>query len=131
MGLHYPGQCIMTNTDQFFVKVCGCGVVHLNFGVAVINVTAETAVAISETLREVATELRSKLPQFSEPSWQKEALWEEPASSSLKSMVLASPFESSSSDNEAKATASSLGYPGNDLVAEGNVVRGRFPQRGL
>jgi hypothetical protein len=60
MSIHHP-PCVMTNTDQFFVRICGCGVVHLSFGPAIINVTQETAIAISETLREVSLELRKRI----------------------------------------------------------------------
>ena len=52
----------MTNTSEFFVRVCGCGVVHLSFGCTIVNVSPEAAIAISETLREVATELKKRIP---------------------------------------------------------------------
>ena len=59
---HHPtAPCIMTNTDQFFVRICGCGVVHMNFGCAIINVSYETAIAITETLKDVSTELKRHL----------------------------------------------------------------------
>lgn len=61
MSAHHGGPCIMTDTDQFYVRICGCGVVHLSFGVAVINVSIETAIAITETLKEVSTDLRNRL----------------------------------------------------------------------
>ena len=51
----------MTDTNQFFVRLCQCGVVHLSFGPAVIHATPETVIAITETLKEVSTGLRQKL----------------------------------------------------------------------
>jgi hypothetical protein len=51
----------MTNTDQFYIRICGCGVVHLSFGATVINISAETAIAITETLKEVSVDLRNRL----------------------------------------------------------------------
>ena len=56
---HAP--CVMTNTDQFLIRVCGCGVVHLSFGPAIINVTAEAMIAITETMKDVAATLRQQL----------------------------------------------------------------------
>jgi hypothetical protein len=61
MGSHPTSPCVMTNTDQFFVRVCECGVVHLSFGSAVIHVSSKAAIAITETLREVSQELRKQL----------------------------------------------------------------------
>ena len=61
MSSHHLSPCVMSNTDQFFVRVCGCGVVHLSFGCATINVSSKTAIAITETLKEVTLELRRKL----------------------------------------------------------------------
>lgn len=58
---HSP--CVMSNTEQFFVKLCSCGVVHLNFGPTVVNATPETIIAITETLREISSELRKRLSQ--------------------------------------------------------------------
>ena len=63
MSTHHS-PCVMTSTDQFLVRVCGCGVVHLNFGPAVIHVTAETTIAITETLKEVAAQLRKQLAAY-------------------------------------------------------------------
>ncbi len=56
---HAP--CVMTDTEQFYIRACGCGIIHLNFGPAVINVTAEVMIAITETLKEAASELRTRL----------------------------------------------------------------------
>ena len=61
MSSHHSSPCIMKNTDQFFVRICGCGVVHMNFGCAIINVSSETAIAITETLKEVSHQLRQQL----------------------------------------------------------------------
>ncbi len=52
--------CVMTDTDSFYVKVCGCGVVHLNFGPTLLNLSPEVLVAVSETLKEVAQGIRLK-----------------------------------------------------------------------
>jgi len=38
-----------------------CGMVHLNFGVAVINLTLEDTIAVTETLQEVSEALRKHL----------------------------------------------------------------------
>jgi hypothetical protein len=60
MSIHKP-PCVMTSSDDFYVCVCGCGLVHLSFGPAVVNATPETVIALSETLREVSAALRAKL----------------------------------------------------------------------
>lgn len=51
----------MTNTDQFYVRICGCGVVHLCFGATTLNLSAETVIAVTETLKEVSQELRVRM----------------------------------------------------------------------
>jgi hypothetical protein len=56
---HAP--CVMTETDQFFVRICGCGVVHLNIGFAVINLSPEATIAVTETLKEVSAKLRKQM----------------------------------------------------------------------
>ena len=61
MSYHHSVPCVMTSSDQFYVRLCTCGVVHLSFGCTVINVSPEAAVAISETLREVTENLRIEL----------------------------------------------------------------------
>ncbi len=61
MSFHHAVPCVMTNMEQFHVRVCGCGVVHISFGSTVVNVSSEVAIAISETLREVSGELRKRL----------------------------------------------------------------------
>lgn len=53
----------MTDTEQFFVRVCDCGVVHLSFGPAIVNATPETVIAITETLKGISAELRNSLRQ--------------------------------------------------------------------
>ena len=53
--------CVMTDTHQFYVRLCPCGVVHLSFGPAVIHATPETVVAIAETLRELSVGLRKDI----------------------------------------------------------------------
>lgn len=63
MSFHHAVPYIMTNPEQFSVRVCGCGVVHMSFGCAVINVSPEAAIAISETLREVLGDLRTHLEE--------------------------------------------------------------------
>ena len=60
MSIHRP-PCVMSDTEQFYVCLCACGVVHLSFGPTVINATPETVIALSETLREVSQELRRRL----------------------------------------------------------------------
>ena len=61
MSYHHSVPCVMTSSDQFYVRLCTCGVVHLSFGCTVINVSPDAAVAISETLREVTENLRIEL----------------------------------------------------------------------
>ena len=51
----------MKDTDSFYIRLCPCGVVHLCFGAATINLTAEALIAVSETLKEVTASLRQKL----------------------------------------------------------------------
>lgn len=48
---------IMRDTEAFYVRICGCGVVHLCFGPTTLNLTQQAVVAVSETLKEVAQEL--------------------------------------------------------------------------
>jgi hypothetical protein len=57
----------MTDTEQFFVRICGCGVVHLCFGPSVVNVTLGTALAITETLKEVMDEAFRRARQAGQP----------------------------------------------------------------
>ncbi len=57
MSAHYA-PCVMTNTDQFSVRLCGCGVVHLTFGVSAVHVSPEALVAMSDILQGVAAEIR-------------------------------------------------------------------------
>jgi hypothetical protein len=54
-------QWIMKDTESFYVRICQCGVIHLCFGAATINLTSEALIAVSETLREVATTLRQQM----------------------------------------------------------------------
>lgn len=58
---NHHAPCVMTDTEQFLVRICGCGVIHLNFGPAIINMTPEALIAVSETLREVALEVRKRI----------------------------------------------------------------------
>lgn len=57
MSAHYA-PCVMTSTDQFSVRLCGCGVVHLTFGVSAVHVSPEALVEMSDILRGVASEIR-------------------------------------------------------------------------
>ena len=61
MSFHHDMPCIMTTTEQFYVRLCSCGVVHLNFGYSVVNVSPEAAIAITETLKELSSELRKRV----------------------------------------------------------------------
>jgi hypothetical protein len=63
---HTP--CVMTTMDSFYVKACGCGVIHLCFGPTTLNLSPEVVIAVTETLREVARDLRNQLiePERSE-----------------------------------------------------------------
>lgn len=61
MSFHHSVPNVMTNSDQFFVRLCGCGVVHMSFGCTVVNLSPEAAVAISETLREVTDSLKIEM----------------------------------------------------------------------
>lgn len=61
MSFHHSVPCVMTSSEQFFVRVCACGVVHMSFGCTVVNVSSEAAVAIAETLREVTDTLRLEI----------------------------------------------------------------------
>ncbi len=56
----HGGPGVMSNTDDFYTKVCGCGVVHLSFGATCINMTPAALLAVSDTLREVALTLRNR-----------------------------------------------------------------------
>ncbi|MGE0616647.1 MAG: hypothetical protein AB7P04_13515 [Bacteriovoracia bacterium] len=58
---NHGGPCVMTNTDQFYVRACGCGVVHLSFGPSVINVSQEAFVAVAETMAELSQEIRKRI----------------------------------------------------------------------
>jgi hypothetical protein len=49
----------MQDTDSFFVRICNCGVVHLCFGPTTLNVSEQTVIAITATLKEVSQELIS------------------------------------------------------------------------
>ncbi len=60
MSIHSP-SCVLSNPEQFYVKVCSCGVVHLSFGFAMINTTPEALIAITETLKDVTYELKKKI----------------------------------------------------------------------
>lgn len=63
-----PGS-VMTNTDHFFVKVCGCGVVHICWGPTTLNLTREAFIAVSETLKEISTQLKRQFfPDNSTPN---------------------------------------------------------------
>ena len=54
---HTP--CVMTDTNSFYVRICGCGIVHLCFGPTTLNLSPESVVAVTETLKEISAELRS------------------------------------------------------------------------
>lgn len=55
---HTP--CVMTDTDSFYVRICGCGVVHLCFGPTTLNLSPESVVAVTETLKEISAALRAE-----------------------------------------------------------------------
>lgn len=55
---HAP--CVMTSTEDFYVRLCGCGVVHLSFGSTVLNLSPQVTVAITETLKELSENIRSR-----------------------------------------------------------------------
>ncbi len=48
----------MTSTDQFYMKLCECGAVHLSLGPTILNVSPAVALVIAETLSEYAPVLR-------------------------------------------------------------------------
>jgi len=51
----------MTNTDDFYVRICGCGVVHLSFGATTLNLSSEAVIAVTETLKGISREVRTQL----------------------------------------------------------------------
>jgi hypothetical protein len=51
---------IMQDTDSFYVRICGCGVIHLCFGATTLNLTHQAVIAVSETLKEITSELHFK-----------------------------------------------------------------------
>jgi hypothetical protein len=61
---------IMRDTDSFYVKICGCGVVHLCFGPTTLNLTGHAIIAITETLKGVSQELLSRLNNETIPETQ-------------------------------------------------------------
>ncbi len=61
MNKHSHTPFVMNNTEQFCVRVCGCGVVHLCFGATLINLGPEALIAVTETLREVSSKLRCQM----------------------------------------------------------------------
>jgi hypothetical protein len=61
MKEHSHSPCVMTDTEQFYVRVCGCGVVHLCFGATLINLSPEAIIAVTETLKEVSNKLRFQM----------------------------------------------------------------------
>lgn len=56
---HTP--CVMTDTTSFFVRICPCGVVHLCFGSTTLNLSPQTVIAVTETLKEVSFEIQSRV----------------------------------------------------------------------
>jgi hypothetical protein len=50
----------MTDTDSFFARICGCGVIHLCFGPTTLNLSAEAFLAVTETLKELSAAVRFK-----------------------------------------------------------------------
>ncbi|MEO5970130.1 MAG: hypothetical protein ABIQ95_09400 [Bdellovibrionia bacterium] len=58
---HSHSPCVMTDTEQFYVRICGCGVVHLCFGATLINLAPEAIIAVTETLKEVSNKLRFQM----------------------------------------------------------------------
>lgn len=60
MSVHHSPR-VMQDAEDFFIRICGCGVVHLNFGVANITATPETVIAMADTFQEVARTLRKHL----------------------------------------------------------------------
>jgi hypothetical protein len=60
MTSHHGRDHVIDKPENFSVRLCGCGVAHLNFGPTTVNVTPEVALAITETLNNVAIELKSR-----------------------------------------------------------------------
>jgi hypothetical protein len=58
----------MKDTDSFYVRICGCGVIHLCFGATTINLTEQAVIAVTETLKNVSLELISKMQIKSDQS---------------------------------------------------------------
>lgn len=53
-------QHIMSDTSSFYIRICGCGIIHLCFGSTTINLTKNAVIAVSETLKEVVSNLRDR-----------------------------------------------------------------------
>jgi len=56
----HGSSCVLTDKEQFYVRVCGCGVVHLGFGASSVNVSPDLIPFIAETLAIVARDLEMR-----------------------------------------------------------------------
>lgn len=60
MSVHHSSR-VMKNAEDFSMRICGCGVVHLNFGATSVTATPEAVIGMAETLKEVAHTLKGSL----------------------------------------------------------------------
>lgn len=58
---HSP--CVMTDTEQFYVRFCPCGVVHLAFGPSVVNLSVAAFFSVTESLQSLSAEMRERMKQ--------------------------------------------------------------------
>lgn len=56
---HSP--CVMTDTEQFYVRFCPCGVVHLAFGPSVVNLSRDAFLMVSESLQALSAEMKAQM----------------------------------------------------------------------
>src|SRR5689334_2792438 len=61
MNSHIHTPCVMRDTDQFFVRVCGCGIIHLCFGATTLNLAPEALIAVTETLKDLSDAIKMKM----------------------------------------------------------------------